>query len=176
MKDVSCQTELRARVICSWCNATIRDGGLPTSHGICPRCREIHFPKTTSQESDRMNAHTPGPWQVSPLDARTVGPSRLLVSSGTAIHQLQAVAIVTLRTGETDANARLIAVAPELLDDARQNDNAFTWLAEQMNSITDNAKHWTVAQIEAFAQDLRIGIEHNQKRTRGVIAKADGAQ
>ena len=63
-----------------------------------------------------MSAHTPGEWRVSPLDGRTCGPSRLLVTSGTTIAQMQAVAIVTLRTGETDANARLIAAAPELLD------------------------------------------------------------
>jgi hypothetical protein len=61
-----------------------------------------------------MSEFTPGPWQVSPLDGRTCGPSRLLVQSGTTIAQMQAVAIVTLRTGETDANARLIAAAPEL--------------------------------------------------------------
>jgi hypothetical protein len=77
-------------------------------------------------------------------------------------------------TDEDRAKARLIAAAPELLDDAKQNDNALTWLAEQMNSLTDNAKHWTVAQIENLAQDLRIGIEANQKRTRAAIAKAEG--
>lgn len=62
-----------------------------------------------------MAEHTPGPWRVSTLDARTVGPSRLLVCGGLQVQQLQAVAIVTLRTGETDANARLIAAAPDLL-------------------------------------------------------------
>ena len=62
-----------------------------------------------------MSVHTPRPWHVSPLDGRTCGPSRLLVQSGTTISQMQAVAIVTLRTGETDANARLIAAAPDLL-------------------------------------------------------------
>ena len=62
-----------------------------------------------------MSVHTPRPWHVSPLDGRTCGPSRLLVQSGTTISQMQAVAIVTLRTGETDANARLIAVAPRML-------------------------------------------------------------
>lgn len=59
---------------------------------------------------------TPGPWHVSTLNGRTVGPSRFLVCAGTTIPQLQAVAIVTLREdGETDANAQLIAAAPDLL-------------------------------------------------------------
>jgi citrate lyase beta subunit len=64
-----------------------------------------------------MSTHTPGPWKVSALDARTIGPSRLLVcaDSGGEVPQLQGVAIVTLRTGETEANARVIAAAPELL-------------------------------------------------------------
>lgn len=60
-------------------------------------------------------AHTPGPWKVSELDARTIGPSRLLVLAGSEIPQLQGVAIVTLRMNETEANARLIAAAPTLL-------------------------------------------------------------
>jgi len=64
--------------------------------------------------------HTPGPWKVSALDGRTCGPSRLLVCNGTDIPQLQAVAIVTLRTGETDANARLIAAAPTMLQALRE--------------------------------------------------------
>lgn len=64
--------------------------------------------------------------------------------------------------------------APELLADAHQTDRSWTWLAEQMNSLTDNAKHWTVAQIENLAQQLRVGIERNQTRTRAAIAKAEG--
>jgi len=59
--------------------------------------------------------HTPGPWRISTLDARTVGPERDLTAHGTTVTQLQAVARVTERGIESDANARLIAAAPELL-------------------------------------------------------------
>ena len=78
--------------------------------------------------------HTPGPWRVSPLDGRTCGPSRLLISNGTEVSQLQAVAIVTLRTGETDANARLIAAAPDLLDACRMAHAALRHYQEHLNA------------------------------------------
>lgn len=72
-------------------------------------------PVSHSDKSIASTPHTPGPWHVSALDGRTCGPSRLLVCDGAEVPQLHAVAIVTLRTGETDANARLIAAAPDLL-------------------------------------------------------------
>ena len=33
------------RLVCAWCQAVLRDGDEPTSHGICEACRAIHFPK-----------------------------------------------------------------------------------------------------------------------------------
>lgn len=69
-----------------------------------------------------MAGHTPGPWTVSELDGRVIGPVRTLVdtSSGTEVPQLQAVARVLDRIGdrlgEAKANARLIAAAPDLLE------------------------------------------------------------
>jgi hypothetical protein len=36
------------RVICAWCNLVIREddgSGLPDSHGLCPKCRDIYYPK-----------------------------------------------------------------------------------------------------------------------------------
>jgi hypothetical protein len=67
-------------------------------------------------------SHTPSPWTVSALDGQTIGPRRVLVSwtSGAEVPQLQAVARVFERTGETEANARLIAAAPELLAALRE--------------------------------------------------------
>ena len=67
-------------------------------------------------------SYTSGPWKVSVLDGRTVGPCRLLIESKSRAEmpQLQAVATVTLRAGETEANARLIAAAPELLAALKQ--------------------------------------------------------
>ena len=28
------------KVVCGWCDRTLKDGSLPASHGICPRCME----------------------------------------------------------------------------------------------------------------------------------------
>jgi len=76
---------------------------------------------TADQTVGRITfAPTPGPWRVSSLDGRTVGPVRALFADGTAVQQLQAVAIVKERTGESDANANLIAAAPELLKALKQ--------------------------------------------------------
>lgn len=64
---------------------------------------------------------TPGPWRVSNLDARVIGPVRILrdKDSATEIQQILAVARVTERLQETEPNARLIAAAPDLLETCR---------------------------------------------------------
>lgn len=143
-----------------------------------------------STVAEHRVTHTPGPWHLIEGGSEmriypdwNGRPGGVALSIGSTAFSFRArrqgshrgEKMVYLPFSEQDrADARLIAASPELLDDAKQNDNAFTWLAEQMNSITDNAKHWTTAQIEALAQDLRIGIERNQTRTRAAIAKAEG--
>ena len=32
------------RIVCSWCGTVKTEGDEPTSHGICDKCLEIHFP------------------------------------------------------------------------------------------------------------------------------------
>ena len=32
------------RTVCAWCACLLREGAEPTSHGICPACRAVHFP------------------------------------------------------------------------------------------------------------------------------------
>lgn len=109
------------------------------------------------------HTHTPGPWYIA---------DNLRIES----HQDGYVADVRGGFADAQPNAQLIAAAPDLLAAARDSDVALTWLAEQMNSITDNAKHWTVAQLEALAQDLRLGIETNQRRVRAAVERATGGQ
>jgi hypothetical protein len=44
------------KVICAWCQTIIRAGdgsGLPDSHGICEKCRDIHYPKGGTRKSQR---------------------------------------------------------------------------------------------------------------------------
>lgn len=64
--------------------------------------------------------HTPGPWEISTIDERTIGPitehsDKSMRDVG--ILQMKAVASVEELAShdETDANARLLAAAPDLL-------------------------------------------------------------
>lgn len=94
---------------------------------------------------------------MSALDGRTCGPSRLLVCGDREVPQLQAVAIVTLRTGETDANARLIAAAPDLLAACA----LFTKAAHETRDVL-NGKGLACPALIALAAEL----------ARNAIAKA----
>jgi hypothetical protein len=64
-----------------------------------------------------MNAkHTPGPWGISGKEERDLGtlsPGFLEISSA---HDVCWIAKVQIHTPEGEANARLIAAAPELLE------------------------------------------------------------
>lgn len=33
--------QLLLRIVCSWCNTTMRDGAEPTSHSMCQRCQAL---------------------------------------------------------------------------------------------------------------------------------------
>jgi hypothetical protein len=76
------------------------------------------------------------------------------MAGGGVVPQLQAVAIVTLRTNETDANARLIAAAPELLTACK---------------TLDDASHQ-----EHFACRLNDEEMTALKAIRAAVAKAEG--
>jgi hypothetical protein len=61
-------------------------------------------------------SHTPGPWTISGLHERYVG--RLIEDTPDGVPTFEAVCILRERTGQTEANARLIAAAPDLLSAA----------------------------------------------------------
>lgn len=106
-----------------------------------------------------MNRFTPGPWHVSELDRRTVGPIRVLRAEGTTtdLPQMQAVATVKVRLvdAETDANACLIAAAPELLDGIKA-----------MVSLYDLIQRTS----------LGASVRDKLARAEAAIAKAEGRQ
>jgi hypothetical protein len=138
-----------------------------------------------------MSGHTPGPWHVienhptirihfSLPDGRESGST---VTIGSTALQFRAPRQGSHRgeqmvyrpfADHDRADARLIAAAPTLLTDTNDAEARLTWLAEQMNSITDNAESWGLERVRLLAQDLRIYIEGIQKRTRASIAKAEG--
>ena len=57
---------------------------------------------------------TPGPWKLRALNGRSVGRSRLHIAAEGPTSA--AVAVCIARLGETVANGRILAAAPDLLD------------------------------------------------------------
>ena len=90
-----------------------------------------------------MNKHTPGPWHV---------------ANGVQIRSSrdQIAKVWMMRDGEGNANARLIAAAPELL-----------WALE---SIV-NSGTWYISALEI---DTREWDDEELSRARHVLAKAKG--
>lgn len=37
------------KVVCAWCHRTLVKGPEPTSHGICPECRDIALKEVDSE-------------------------------------------------------------------------------------------------------------------------------
>ena len=71
-----------------------------------------------------MSKHTPGPWRLSParnaLGVVLGGPARPMHHGGTTVGQIaSACSQEWMESGELEANAALIAAAPELLDAIR---------------------------------------------------------
>lgn len=97
-----------------------------------------------------MSAHTPGPWTMRehPTEYglyRVFGPTRR-----------SAVAVVVESTDEHEADARLIAAAPELLDALRE------YMSQFGQGLDAHGLPYGPSQAEA------------DRKARAVIAKAEG--
>ena len=86
-----------------------------------------------------MKGHTPGPYTIGP-DGRTVGPIRLLSTVDGDVRTLHAVAVVKEqpRPGQADANAALLASAPELFAVLRAITEAYSQLQLEAGVIEDD--------------------------------------
>lgn len=103
------------------------------------------------------NPHTPGPWKIANLS-----PSRGKITIRDASGNVPAVAQALDAQGSQDANARLIAAAPDLLEIVRE-------LSQWYSEGTDE-------RSGPFAYGL-FGDEEDTtwaERVRNVIAKAEG--
>jgi hypothetical protein len=96
-----------------------------------------------------MSGHTPGPWKVQD-DRTTDGTFRVFPHEGPSI--------CNLRHGEMEANARLIAAAPELLRACE----------EALNALLDY-----VPLLEAHGSVMGYG-HAVIVRLKAAIAKAEG--
>lgn len=101
-----------------------------------------------------MTKHTPGPWKVSKLDGRTINGKAYRNLEGNLV--TPAIASIKERTGETEANARLISAAPELLE----------------------ALKWLNAEFECRDDDFggALFTRNDFERVRRAIAKAEGVK
>lgn len=106
-----------------------------------------------------MSKHTPGPWVVGPVDDTVVTH---LGADGVR----REVAQIDGDYNEPDlwpvmeANARLIAAAPDLLDEARKQ---VTWL-----------RHLRTEAVGSLRGSLIDGIDQSIKYLSAAIAKAEG--
>jgi hypothetical protein len=79
--------------------------------------------------------HTPGPWNISGTDTRTGAPAMVSGKGDAAICDLYR------RNPDNEANARLIAAAPELLAALER------LMASQLGAIPPNVVHEVVTAI-----------------------------
>ena len=101
--------------------------------------------------------HTPGSWRVDPND----DDQRVRTSQG------RCIALITagLADGERDANARLIAAAPDLLD-------SLTWAERQLRALVTE-DDGSGAFIRGTGTEL-AGFGAGVEKMRAAIAKAEG--
>jgi hypothetical protein len=100
-----------------------------------------------------MSAHTPGPWKVD-QQRRAHGYNVAVFSGDIAVADVPGIGKDPANDPEADANARLIAAAPELLgalDD-------LAWIVE-------------AGRVEPVA---RAEVDERLERARAAIAKAEG--
>ena len=81
-----------------------------------------------------MSKHTPGPWRYTPEDGRLPD-----VYSGDGMTRWNVASINSLRDG-FDANARLIAACPDLLDALEACEMRLTHLAQDGAQVTHELK------------------------------------
>lgn len=67
-----------------------------------------------AKKGSRMSTHTPGPWSVEAIEAPVYGSNGRLMEVGVGIGA-GSTHIATVRGRQKEANAALIAAAPELL-------------------------------------------------------------
>lgn len=105
-------------------------------------------------------AHTPGPWEAS-LTANSIG-QRFIYGPNNEHVALTYNGNVR-RIGQQDANARLIAAAPDLL--------------EALKAILSNTTlHGTDAFIDRHGDDTSTELDDLTRAARSAIQRAEGGQ
>ena len=123
-----------------------------------------------------MSAHTPGPWQAKPemlsRDFHIAGRSPTVVKGDNEIASVaRPPRSGAGRSEEAEANAHLIAAAPELYREAIQ---VVEWLDRLAARADENAKDTRFQSLaDANAADAK-NYRASAKGLRAAIAKAEG--
>lgn len=104
--------------------------------------------------------HTPGPWRATKCFLNQVNPATIVSESGVAVASVEYGIKATGdafegREGEFDANARLMAAAPDLL--------------ESLQQTVASLEHWFVRHGDPEGVNSLM-----MKKARAAIAKATG--
>jgi hypothetical protein len=96
--------------------------------------------------------HTPGPWSISRAHpSAIVGGKIYQFTNGSGQRQVAMACVMDEDNGSMEANARLIAAAPDLLDAAR---------AALDDLISDGHEHYRVAEVLRAAIAKATGGSH----------------
>jgi hypothetical protein len=112
-----------------------------------------------------MSAHTPGPWDLTPgpHGDPDVDDCDFIIYESRAAGDAVAAVVGPVRTGTTEANARLIAAAPELLD--------------ALKAAVRTIRTWHGLGTTGGAEQLLWELYQaspEMKRINAAIAKAEG--
>lgn len=118
--------------------------------------------------------HTPGPWLVGPvIDGGVDDIPEIVIQRATALGNLSVSVALGGLSGQ-EANARLIAAAPELLEALRQ---AAMWLPilTHMSGLDADATEVELSEFSDGRPPVTISIASSLEAARAAIAKAGGA-
>lgn len=121
---------------------------------------------------DTKFKHTPGPWEISPDNNWETG-----INTPSDSHFIQVTNSDMEGFDEMYANAKLIAAAPDMLDELmierRVKDlmtDACKWLSKHHNNLP--AGH----SVEAWIENVMLSVNARSKQLDNVIAKATGKE
>ena len=117
-------------------------------------------------------SHTPGPWYVDHPSTHIVGTSygrEVRIATATAEYPGNPKdPTPRITAAEAQANAALLAMAPELLDALERLERACDQRAAARNAIVYDA------ELSAGMEDILIAIDNARRDARSVISKARG--
>lgn len=111
-----------------------------------------------------MSAHTPGPWEVALNRTTDTRVSVVASSTGVWVADARPWNLSSRAIAEQEANARLIALAPEMLEALRQ----------ALEALEEAGNHFDHGNAAAAQQALGRYFELWSDDTRALLAKADG--